>query len=69
MNGTTGIAQPGAAGRNAIQPTAAQPPRRLEAPIEDKFQRQEEQIQLVRESAEKEILALREDMSKLEKNG
>lgn len=69
LNGTTGIAQPGAAGRNAIQPTAAQPPRRLEAPIEDKFQRQEEQIQLVRESAEKEILALREDMSKLEKNG
>ena len=43
-----------------------QPQRRLEAPIEDKFQRQEEQIHLLRTSAEKEIRALKDNMSKLE---
>ena len=45
----------------------APPPRKLESPIEDKFQRQEEQIHQLRTSAEKEILSLRDDMSKLEK--
>ena len=44
----------------------AQPPRKIEAPIEDKFQRQEEQIHQRRTSAEKEILSFRANMSKLE---
>lgn len=67
LNGTSGISQPIVPAKPVPQQNVAQPPRRLESPIEDKFQRQEEQIQLVRQSAEKEILALREDMSKLEK--
>ena len=49
-----------------LQLQAAIPPRRIEAAIEDKFQKRDEQIQLVRENADKEIGALRVDISKLE---
>eukprot|EP00435_Cladocopium_sp_Y103_P029048 s3008_g7.t1 len=45
----------------------SQPPRKLESPIEDKFQRQDEQIQQFRSATEKEIQSLRDNMSKLEK--
>eukprot|EP00435_Cladocopium_sp_Y103_P002187 s2876_g1.t1 len=44
-----------------------QPPRKLESPIEDKFQRQDEQLQSIRDDAEREIKCLKENMSRLEK--
>ena len=63
--GSTGLTSQTAASKPSG--TIVQPPRKLESPIEDKFQRQEEQIHQLRTSAEKEILSLRDDMSKLEK--
>ena len=43
-----------------------QPPRKIEAPIEDKFQRQGEQMQHMRDVTEREIKALQGSMQKLE---
>ena len=57
---------------SAVRPSpshqiAAQPPRRVEAPIEDKFQRRDEQMQLIREVTEKEIMSLKESVQMLER--
>eukprot|EP00435_Cladocopium_sp_Y103_P007279 s2444_g2.t1 len=67
-HGTTGLApvvQPSRA--NPISNVMTQPPRKLESPIEDKFQRQDEQLQSIRVDAEREIKCLKENMSRLEK--
>ena len=67
-HGGSGLSQSCSGARPSVpQQFAAQPPRRVEAPIEDKFQRQEEQMQLIRDVTEKEILLLKESVQTLER--
>ena len=67
-HGGTGLAQPGVAFKTPLitSPTV-QPPRRVEAPIEDKFQRQDELIQQVRLDSQKEIADIKDNVLRLEK--
>ena len=66
-HGGTGLSQ-GAPGQKHVTAPApiALPPRKIEAPIEDRFQRQDEQMQRIREVAEREIQSLKDNMQKLE---
>ena len=67
-HGGTGLAQnPSGVRPNAGLQHVALPPRKIEAPIEDKFQRQDEQMQHIRDVTEKEIQSLKESVQKLEK--
>ena len=68
-NGSSGLVATISSSSKTSQPVSfgVQPPRKLEAPIEDKFQRQEEQIQQVCQDAQKEVTALRENMDRLER--
>lgn len=67
-HGSSGLSQsnPGQKHVNAPTATALQP-RKIEAPIEDRFQSQDEQMQLIREVTEREIQSLKDNMQKLEK--
>ena len=67
-HGGTGLAQPGSTSKmlQITNPTL-QPPRRVEAPIEDKFQRQDELIQQVRLDSQKEIAEIKGNVLRLEK--
>eukprot|EP00435_Cladocopium_sp_Y103_P060985 s320_g22.t1 len=67
-HGTTGLAGSNSQQRGGPSISAfTQPPRKLESPIEDKFQRQDEQLQQMRDATEKEIKTLKDGMMKLEK--
>ena len=66
-HGATGIAN----GSSASKPTlpasfGVQPPRKVESPIEDKFQRQDDQIQALRADTQKELAVMRENVTRLE---
>lgn len=53
--------------RSVTAPVVTQPPRRLEAPIEDRFTQHQTAVQELREKGEKDTKALRSDIAKLER--
>ena len=67
-HGGTGLAQPALVSKTlqTLGPIV-QPPRKVEAPIEDKFQRQDELIQQVRLDSQKEIAEIKGNVLRLEK--
>ena len=65
--GGSGLGHAGIHSKPSLPPVATQPPRRLEAPIEDRFNQHQTAIQELREKNEKDTEALRSDIAKLEK--
>jgi len=67
-HGSSGLSQPNP-GQNHVNVPAAtvSQTRKIEAPIEDRFQSQDEQMQLIREVMEREIQSLKDNMQNLEK--
>ena len=51
---------------NVTAPLVMQPPRKLESPIEDKFNRYEATLQEIRDKGEKEMAGLRGDIARLQ---
>ena len=64
-HGGTGISIAGALGKTA---SVAQPPRKLESPIEDRFARHDGALQDLKQHADQEISSLKESLAKLERN-
>ena len=67
-HGSSGLAQSNNGHKPRGMPSTVQTVRKLEAPIEDKFSRQEEQMQQIRDVTDREIKTLYDHMHRLEKS-
>ena len=65
--GGSGLPHAGNYNKTSTPAVVTQPPRRLEAPIEDRFNQHQTAIQELREKNDKDTEALRSDIAKLEK--
>ena len=67
-HGGTGLSQTSTGSKPAAPSVPmALPQRKIEAPIEDRFQRQDEHLQHIRDVTEREIQVLKDNMQRLEK--
>lgn len=65
--GGTGLTSMPGPSKTIATPVLTQPPRKLEAPIEDRFNAHQSALQELRDKGEKDIEAIRGDIAKLEK--
>ena len=66
--GGTELAQASHQPKPVAMPVVSQPPRKLEAPIEDRFMSHQNALQELREKSDKDVESLRSDIAKLEKS-